>query len=366
MIGALDLFTRTAKRYYEKYGNLLEPGKQGIDTFLFSTDDMDTVANFTLDKLIVNPEAVTFRNKNEQSHVRPYVPGVGTVLPASHISEKTAIDENLRDSVVAGVESTTGFSAHETKLLSDIMTHHIVGHTVSRWKNAIDVIRTGKFTPLGIAGVDIGEEIDFSRDASLDVTYDFTVSGATIDEALFELYSAYIDINGNPDGICILCGTDWIKKFQTDSDVMERMKANTANVLVEQSINPPAFNNVQGMYQIAKYLIPGTLTPVYILGYKPRYKFIRSRGGTAEEFMPTDEALIFSMNDNISRLRVFRGVDALDAGGARIRTVGELIIDGFVENDPVTDVLRSQTRYSFIASDINETGRSTGTFPTVS
>lgn len=366
MIGALDLFTRTVKKYYEKYGNMLEAGKQGIDTFLFAQDDLDTVANFTLDKLVVNPQAVSFRKRGEQAHVRPYEPGVGTVYPASYIAEKTTITEEMLDSVVAGIESTSGFSAHETKIISDIMKHHTIGHLVTRWKNAIDVIRTGKFTPLGIGGVDIGEEIDFSRDASLDITYDFTAAGATIGEALFDLYTAYVGMNGNPDGICIICGTDWIKKFQTDADVLDYMKANTANVLVEQSINPPSFVNVQGLYQVAKYLIPGTLTPVYILGYKPRYKFLRTEGGTEEEFMPTDEAVIFSMNDNIARTRVFRGVNALSDGGKRIRTVGEIVFDGFTEKDPVSDVLRSQTRYSFIANDINETGRSTGTFPTES
>jgi len=364
MIGALDLFTRTAKKYYEEAGNLLLAGKQGIDTFLFPVDDMDTVANFTLDSLIVNPYAARFRHKDAQSNVRSYEPGVGTVKVIPHISEKTPISENLRDSVAAGIESTAGISQHDAKLMSDIVNQHVAAHTVTRWKAAIDTIRTGIFTARGTAGADLGLDIDFARLGALDITYDFTAVGATIDQALLELYDAYLTAGGNPDEVCIIAGQSWISAFQTDSSVRDLMKANAANVLVRQSMMPPSLKNTQGLYLIAEYLIPGTMTPVYICGFRPRYNYLSTKGGTEENFMPADEAVIFSLPD--PRYRVFRGVDAFDTGGNVIRTVGELIFDGFKTFDPIEENIRSQSRWAMIPANANRTGRSTGTFPAVS
>ncbi len=364
MIGALDLFVRTAKKYYEEAGNLLLAGKQGIDTFLFGTDDMDTAATFTLDSLIVNPHAVTFRHRDEESHVREYQGGRGTIITIPHASEKTPISERLRDSVVAGIESTAGISLHDAKLMADIINQHVAAWTSSRWKLAIDTIRTGVFTARGVDGESIGLDIDFNRLAAKSITYDFTAAGATIDEALLNLYNAYRAGGSTPTGICIIAGQNWISAFQTDADVMMRAIANTSNVLVRQALMPPELFATQGLYLVADYLIPGTLTPVYLCGYQPQFDFVSRPGGVAEPFMPEDEAVIFSVTD--TRYRVFRGVDAFDAGGRIIRTVGELVFDGFHTDDPIEELIRSQSRFAFIAGNINRTARCEGIFPQVS
>lgn len=361
MADTLDKFTRSLKRFYEEKGNMLLGGKKGIDQFLFDIDDMDTCANFALDDLIVNPEAVSFRQKDEQSHVREYKAGKGTIYEVPHASEKTPISEALRDAVVAGIESTGSFSAQNAKLLQGIINQHVAAHTVTRWKTAIDTIRTGIFTPLGIGGKSLGLEINFNRDASLSITYDFTAVGADINEALYQLIAAYRAQGGSYDNMCIILGRKWLKEFATDTTVIEYMKANSANQIVMQSIMPPELFNTQGLMMMARYLVPGEVAPVYICAFEPRYKYVAYVGATAADFMPEDEAIIFSIGDD--RYRVFRGVDVLDGNGKAVRTVGEIVFDSFNTKDPVTELIRSQTRVAFVPGNINRTAKSAGTFP---
>ena len=360
----LEKFTRTAKVFYEEQGNILQGGKLGIDQFLFGVDDLDTSANFTLDNLIVNPHGVSFRNRDEQSHVRPFENGSGKVYEVPHVSEKTPISETLMDAVVAGIEATGGLDVATQSKVAKIVNQHVAAHTATRWKLALDTIRTGVFSPTGLQGRDIGLQIDYGRDASLSITYDFTAVGANVDEALFELYDAYRNQGGNQEAICIVAGSDWLTEFQKDEDVLTRMQANAANILVRQALMPPELRNVQGLYLIAEYLIPGTLTPVFICGYQPRYEFIQYAGASATAFMPSDEAIIFSIGD--PRYRVFRGVDALDGSGNKVRTVGEIVFDGFVTQDPVNEWLRSQSRFAFVPGNVNRTGKSKGTFTAAS
>ena len=361
MADTLDKFTRTLKRLYEETGNMLLGGKKGIDQFLFDIDDMDTSANFALDQLIVNPEAVAFRHPDEESHVRKYSAGTGTIYEVPHASEKTPISEALRDAVVAGIESTGSFSSKHAKMVQNIINQHVAAHTVTRWKMALDTIRTGIFAPLGIGGKDIGIKIDYGRDASLSITYDFTAPGADINEALYELITAYRAQGGSYDNMCIILGRKWLKEFATDTTVIEYMKANSANQIVMQSIMPPELFNTQGLMMMARYLVPGEVAPVYICAFEPRYKYVAYVGATAADFMPEDEAIIFSIGDD--RYRVFRGVDVLDGNGKAVRTVGEIVFDSFSTKDPVTELIRSQTRVAFVPGNINRTAKSAGTFP---
>ena len=62
------------------------------------------------------------------------------------------------------------------------------------------------------------------------------------------------------------------------------------------------------------------------------------------------------------RYRVFRGVDALDGNGKAVRTVGEIVFDSFNTKDPVTELVRSQTRFAMVPGNVNRTAQSTGTF----
>jgi hypothetical protein len=74
---------------------------------------------------------------------------------------------------------------------------------------------------------------------------------------------------------------------------------------------------------------------------------------------------MFSSGDK--RYRVFGGVDALSDNGKAIRVSGaEIVFDSFNTFDPVTELVRSQTRFCLVPANINHVARSTGTFPVVS
>jgi hypothetical protein len=363
-MSTLDKFLRTAKVLYEDVKNELIGSQRGIDQLLFPRDDFSTSANFTLDRYILDSHGITFRNADEQSKVRPYTPGVGQAYEVPRASEKTPITEQLRDSVVAGVESTAGFTSHNVKMVEDIIRDHVVAHNITRWKLALDVIRTGKFSPKGAGGNDIGLEIDFGRDAGQSITYDFTAAGAKIDTALKEIYDRGNAKNMSKNNRVILLGNDWLSKFETDSDVLKRMQNNPSNVIVETNMMPPELQGVKGLYVIGRYRIPGCVGPVWLTAYSPDSEFTPYKGASKVNFMPDDEAVMFSLE--ASRFRIFRGTDTFDASGNVIRTVGEIIFDVYAERDPATEFLRSQTRFAMVPGDIDKTVRSTGTFPSPS
>lgn len=355
-----DVFTRTAKVLYEKIYNRETGGQQGIDDFLFGTRDADTSANFSLDQLIRNPYGVTFRKPGEQSSVRPYNPGVGMVYEVPRTSEKTPISERLRDAVVVGLEATASQASHEAALFNQVISDHAVGHKVTKWKLALDVIRNGKFSPYGLQGQDIGLEIDFGRDASLDVTYDFTQVGATMDKALAKLYDAFVAKNGVRQNMVVIMGKQHLAAFESDSTVQKRIEANTSNILLEQNMAPPALANTYGLYQVSRYRIPGKVAPIWICAYEPEGLFAAYNGATEQPFMPADEMVMFSLG--ATRYKVLRGVDVFDDGGRVQRAVGDVVFDSYNEKDPVQTLLRSSARYAFVPGNVNETARMTGTF----
>ena len=358
----LELVLRTIKKYYEKIDGQLTAGKVGLDKFLFNTDDMDLSAQFALDKMIVNPHGVSFRKPGEQSHVRKFDNGTGHVYEVPHISEKTPITESDRDEIVAGLEAASSQAQNAALRINKIITVHTAAHYMTRLKYAIDTLRTGKFTPLGMGGNDIGLEIDLAQDAGNDITYDFTKSGAKINTALAEMFEVYRSQGGNMSDVVVVMGTSWYNNFFQDDDVSQWMGANTSNMLLEQSMRPTNFNNVDGLYRVATYR-PGTVAAMDICQISLGNKFVPYLGGTAVDFFPATEAIMFSAS--APRYRVFRGVDAVDMGRVQ-RAVGEIVFDSFIDNDPVQEYIRTQTRVALIPANINQVVRSTGTFPVVS
>lgn len=362
MADTLNKFTRRTKAFYEAIYNQMMPGMIGIDQFLFPQLDIDTSAQFALDELIVNPHGIAFRERGAQSAVRPYTPGQGEIFEIPRGSEKTPITETLRDSVIAGGEATEGFASKHARLLSNIIRQHTVAHNITKWKLAIDVIRTGKYSPLGLEGNAIGDmEIDFSRDASLSATYDFTAVGADVETAIQELYDAYKAKNGPVSNLCIIMGEKWLGQFEDNSDILTKMQANTANVLISQQMMPPALQNTQGLYVAGQYRIKGRAVPVYICVFRPDAQWKSYAGATATNFVPEDEALMFNIGS--SRYKIIRGVDVLDESRKAMRTAGEIVFDSYDDFDPVQTWLRSQSRVAFIPGDIDHTAISTGTFP---
>lgn len=361
MAEVLNQFTRRMKKFYEVIYNDLMPGMKGIDEFLFPEPDVDPDSSgFALDELVLNVHGVSFRRRGEQSAVRPYEPGTGTIYQIERASEKTPIDERLRDIVIAGGEETEAFSSREARLIRQITKQHTVAHNITRWKLSIDTVRTGKFSPKGLDGQDIGMEIDFGRDASLDITYDFTDSGAKVNTALKNLYDVYRAKNGFGTNLVCLMGSSWLKQFEEDDDVIENRKANSDNILVTSNIKPPAMENVQGLYLVSYYRIPGVVFPVFICVYDPDADFIAYKGAIETAYVPDDECMMFSLKS--PRYKVQRGVDVLDSNGRSARAAGDIVFDEFTEKDPVQTYLRSQARYAFIPADVDHTARSTGTF----
>jgi len=362
-MSTLSIFLDTVKSIYEEFKNEITGNQKGIDELLFPRTDISTSTNFTLDRYVLDSHGITFRNADEQSKVRPYTPGVGQVYEVPRASEKTPISERLRDSVIAGINSEAAFSDHNVKMVDDIIRDHVIAHNVTRWKLALDVIRTGKFTPIGAGGQDIGLEIDFDRDAGQSITYDFTAGGAKIDTALKEIYDRGNAKNMSKNNRVILLGNDWLSKFETDADVLKRMQNNPANVVVETNMMPPELQGVKGLYVIGRYRIPGCVGPVWLTAYSPDSEFTPYKGASKVNFMPDDEAVMFSLE--ASRFRIFRGIDVFDASGNLQRVPGEIVFDTYAERDPATEFLRSQTRFAMVPGDIDKTVQSVGTFASV-
>ena len=357
---ALGIFTRTAKEYYERISNSLRTGKQGIDKLLFSTPDIDLSAAFSLDKLVVSPHGVAFRNPGEQSAVREYLGGTGEIIEVPRTSEKTGITERMRDAVIVGNEELSSQAIQEASLVAQIIAQHQAAHYATKCKLAIDVIRTGKFSPVGMSGFDLDLEVDFSRDGDQTITYDFTEAGAGIDTALGALYDAFRDAGGSAANMVMVLGGQWLKELEDDSTVIERMQANAVNTVIEMNMIPPELQNVQDLYLIGRYRIPGKSSPVWLCTYDPEDKYTEYKGATAAAFFPSDEAICFGLNSK--RYRVFRGVDVLGDSGKAERAVGDLVFDTYTEKDPVQTWLRSQTRFIYVPANVDHTAISTGTF----
>lgn len=349
---ALETLLRTGRILYEeKYLK----GQTQLFQAIFKEEDADTSASVLLDEYIESEYAVAYRDQNNQAHVRNYSPGSGTLYEVPVASEKTIIDEALRDAAVEGTEATSGFNTAQMRKTDKIINGHSLAHTMTKNKQAIDMLRTGVFYAKGIDAKDIGKNEDFARDAGNELLADF--SSVSIDAALTAI-NAQLDAQGCPDGNrAVLLGQSWRTKLQSDTTVLTKMQANTANVLVEQTINPPIWNGVEGLRWLGRYLPAGSLVPLDLFGYNPGFLYKDKRGAAGEAWIPATEAVAWSFDS--PTWRVYRGVDVVN-GDMIERAVGEIVFDDFVSNDPVAENLRSTTRHMFLFGNINHTVRSTG------
>lgn len=348
----IDTLLRTGKILYEK--KYLKGSKQLFQA-IFKNEDSDTSASVLLDEYIESEYAVAYRDKDNQAHLRNYSPGSGTLYEVPVASEKTVIDEALRDEAVEGVGVTAGFGTAQMRKTDKIIGGHDLAHKMTKNKQAIDMLRTGVFYAKGINATDIGKNEDFARDAGNELTANF--SSVSIDVALTAI-NAQLDAQGCPDGNrAVILGQSWRTELQTDTSVLTKMQANTANVLVEQTINPPIWNGIEGLRWIGRYLPAGSLSPLDLFGYNPGFPYKEKRGATGEPWIPANEAVAWSFDS--PTWRVYRGVDVVNNGSIE-RAVGEVVFDDFVSNDPVAENLRSTTRHIFLFGNINHTVRSTG------
>lgn len=354
---AKDLVTRTATRLYEERHLVQQPG---IETLLFPQDDEDLSAAFRLDRYISSPYGISYRNANNQSVIRHFAPGTTELVEVPRASEKTPIDEDLRDATAVGMEPTASQAMQMAKNVDQILGDHVEGHNTTKWKQALDVCRTGVFNARGVAGGDLGLDYDHSRDAGNDLTYDFTAGGATMNEALVEL-GQLLDSTGTPkSNRAAIMGESWLGEYGSDTGIIEIMKANSVNQLLAQDRFERQFGNINGLYVVAHYRPVGGLSPFWILSFSPGAEYVAYEGASAAPWVPDVEVIGLSLDDR--RWNIRRGVDALSDGGRTERRVGDLVVDSFAELDPVTTYVRSQTRHIYVAGNIDHTVKSTGTF----
>lgn len=354
----IEILTRGAKRAYDEF--LLQETQRGIDKLLFPTDDVDTSSGFLLDRLIHTPYGVVYRDKDNQSHVLPYTPGSGTLYDIPISSEKTPIDEELSDAVISGVEANSSWSTHQAKLLADIVKIHIASHNMTKWKQALDVLRTGIFYANGIGGNDINLGIDYQRAAGNSLTYDFTAGGATVDAAFLEIQDKLIDNNTPLDNIVVIMGKSWLNEFAGDSQTQNNAQNNRVNEVLTMQMMPPELRNTKGLKVVAIYRAPSMVTPFILCSYQPGTQYVAYSGATAAAWVPDNECFAFSLDD--TRYNVKRGVKVKTETGRVERVAGEIVFDTYSENDPITEFLRSKTRHLFVPANINHTVKSTGTF----
>jgi len=353
----IETLTRGAKLSYEEW-KAQEPN--GIDKLLFPSMDVDTSAAFAMDRLIESPYGIVYRDANNQSHVRPYEPGTGYIYTVPRASEKTAIPEDLKDAAISGLEPTASQALHVRKLMDDITKHHMSGHNLTKWKQAIDVIFGGTFIARGDGGNSLNLDIDFSRAAGNALTYNFTTAGNTMPKALKAMQDQLITQGASLDNQVVIMGSTWLNDFSTDSDVIAYLQANGATQLLEMQMMPPELRNTHGLKVIATFRGVGMVAPVFICTFSPGVSYVQYKGASAAAWVTATKAAMFSLNS--PRYSVQRGVDAFNAAGKSERFVGDVVFDTFTENDPILDVVRSQTRHVYIPGNINHTVVSTGTF----
>jgi len=120
------------------------------------------------------------------------------------------------------------------------------------------------------------------------------------------------------------------------------------------------FKGVEGLFVVGQIKPAGTVAPLWILSYSPNTPYVSKQGGTPEDWIPTTEALAFSLSDKTYRIN--RGIDAKNDSGKVVRAVGDLVVDSFSTDDPIITFIRSQTRHMYVYANINHTCVSTGTF----
>jgi hypothetical protein len=357
MGAGLEVLTRSAKRSYEERKIT---SQKGIDTLLFPVPDIDISSSFLLDTYISNPYAVAYVDPSNQSVVREFKNGSGQLVTPPIAKAKTPIDESLRDQITSGQEATASQVMQTASKVDRIIGDHLEGHAMTKWYQALNVVRTGIFTALGKGGTDLGLNITYTRIAGNTLTYDFTATGATMAEALKEpqdqLRSQNTPMSRN---ICIM-GQSWLTNFSTDTNILELRKANTENVIVSSQMEAPELLGVQGLVIHSILRDPAMVAPMWICSFAPGSQYVPYEGATPEDWIADTEAIFFSLDDR--RYTVDRGIDAFNGAGQTVRVAGGIVADSFNTDDPITEIIRTQTRHAFVPGNINHTAKSTGTF----
>ncbi len=351
-----ELVSRTATRAYEE--RKMNGGKNIAD-LIFRTKDNDISASFKLDRYISSPYGISYRNLNNQSIVRHFVPGKTELIPVPVASEKTPIDEELEDAVAVGLEATAGQRSQIMKNTDQIIGDYVEADDMTRAHQALTVLSTGIYPANGAKGSDLGLGYDHGRESSQAITYNFTAGGATFALAIKEIDAALNAQNTPKGNRCIIMGSSWLDKFGTDTGVQAYLQANPVNQLLEQQMGVKYFNGIDGLFVVGRYKAPGTTAPYWILSYEPGTEYVAYSGATAAPFVAPLEALSFSLDDKTFDIN--RGVNVFDANGKKTRVVGDMVMDSYTDNDPIVTWVRYHKRSMNIYGNINHTCKSTAT-----
>lgn len=354
----MDTILRTAKKFIEV--QYFQATEAQLFNKIFNVADESTDAAFMLDKLVGSPFAMTYRAKDAQARTVQYAPGSGVLIEPPIGSIKTPITEDLLDKIAVGVETLGGFGVNEAQIINQIIRQHVAQVNMLKNKQALDVLADGKFYAFGPGGVTIGQDIDFSRNAALNMTYDFTAVGATLTTALSEAQTTLRSYGMPFTNMVAIMGSSWQTEYSSDSTIQAYMANNQSNLLQISNMVPPELMGAEGLYILGQYRGPGMLAPIWLCGYAPPVAYVKDEGETAEDYVAATECIFFSLAD--IRYKVNRGVSVLDEFGNRTRAVGDIIVDKFTDNDPVTEFIRTSTRHCFVPALVNHTGKSTGTF----
>jgi hypothetical protein len=351
---ALETLLRTGRILFEQ--KYFQKSKQ-LFHLLFKTEDMDDTTTVLLDEFTDSPVAVPYRDKNNQAHLREYIPGSGTLYEPPIADEQTPVDEKLRDQAVEGSEATAGFNDAQMRKVDKIINTQTTDHMMTKNKQAIDEYRDGVFYAKGITSNDIGKNEVFARDVANDLTADF--SSVTIDQALAAGNDQLNDQDCSQDNRFAIMGKSFQKEFETDTNVIARMQANPVNELVMQKLSPSEWAGTQGLKWFATYRPAGSSVDVQLFSYNPGIQYKAYKGATAEPWIPDDEMIMGSFDS--PSYRIYRGIDVVNETVSKIlRVVGELVFDSYISASPVAEFFRSHTRHLFLMGNINHTLRSTG------
>jgi len=344
-----DIVLRTAKELYER--RAFDEGKKQLHEFLFPNENTSTAAGFALDKLIRNTYGV--RYTIGQSAVRAMQAGKSTVIVPPRASEKTPLTGDLLDAVVAGAEAIESFDSNKAQLVANIGTEHYDAFTMTKNKQAVDVMIDGVFKATGMIGEELDLSIDYGRAAGNSLTKDFT-SDPSFGEAVTPAMELMI-ANGAVQ-IMAIAGKNWLSRWSGDTDVIAFMTANANNTILIQPM-VEEIDGVQGLYMSGQYRPQNLAVPFVLAQYQPGVPYRATEASAGVPFVGDNDIVFFGMS--APRYTVNRRVDTIENGEVS-HDAAPLVADRFHSDDPAAEFLRTQSRHAFVPADIDQIVKVTG------
>lgn len=312
---------------------------------------------FELDRYTKTPAAMRTVKAGQPAVTRRYTPGSGEIFVPEINSEKMAITPELVGAVMAGIESTA--SLDKIAAITEEFLYGTDGLMTANYqqrnKAAIDLLREGKF----ITAYETGsyQELDYNRTSALGTdTYNFTAGSPTMDAALLQVYTL-LKATGTPiSNLAVIMGASWLGEFEADTAIQAKLAAYNGSFLYQV---PENFQNVDGLFVVARYKPAGMVIPLTIFGYQPQWNYFLN-GSAAAPFLPDTEIVMFDMND--PRTQINLGIDVIEDNGRIKRYSGQdMILCSDVTRDPAAEYIIARTKYAYIGN-VEHSARCTGTF----